>query len=195
MKKKINKKPIYKKPVYKNTVYKNTISRKLIAQLFTLITVVLFSFNVAAEPIDAILVKDVQLRSAPAIKATTVGILLKNSPVKIVQRNGGWYQVTTANKITAWLSMLDVRFKSRSLENSRKSNTKGFVNLRQGHSVVTATTGVRGIGESDIKNSKPDFVGLVHAQNFIVSAQQAKEFAKQVSLESQTIAFLEKADE
>ncbi len=154
-----------------------------------------FSTGITAEQITAILVKDVQLRASPSLKADTVGLLLKNSQVTIISRNGGWYQVKTGGESTAWLSMLRVRFKPSARQaNQRGSRSnKGFVSLRQGHSNITATTGVRGIGETDIKNATPDFVGLKHAERFQITLAQAKEFAKKGELVNQAIDYQERA--
>jgi hypothetical protein len=151
-----------------------------------------FSMGITAEPISAILVKDVQLRASPSLKAATLGLLLKNTQVSIISRSGGWYQIKTATDSTAWLSMLRVRFKPR-IQPAQSHFNKGFVSLRQGHSNITATTGVRGIGETDIKNAKPDFIGLKHAQGYRVTIAQAKQFAKQGPLVAEAIDYQESA--
>lgn len=150
-----------------------------------------FSSAITAEQITAILVKDVQLRASPSLKAESVGLLLKDSQVTILKRTGGWYQVKTPANSTAWLSMLRVRFKSRTQPAGQKSSNKGFVSLRQGHSNITATTGVRGIGESEIKNAKPDLVSLYHAEGYRVTLTEAKVFAKQGKLVAQSIDYQE----
>ena len=150
-----------------------------------------FSTGITAEQITAILVKDVQLRASPSLKAEMVGLLLKDSQVTILKRNGGWYQVKTPANSTAWLSMLRVRFKPRTQQASQKRSNKGFVSLRQGHSNITATTGVRGIGESDIKNAKPDLFSLYHAEGYRVTFAEAKVFAKQGALVAQSIDYQE----
>lgn len=150
-----------------------------------------FSTGIAAEQITAILVKDVQLRASPSLKADTVGLLLKDSQVTILKRTGGWYQVKTAVNSTAWLSMLRVRFEPKPQQASKDRSNKGFVSLRQGHSNITATTGVRGIGETDIKNAKPDLVSLYHAEGFRVTFAEAKVFAKQGALVARSIDYLE----
>jgi len=154
-----------------------------------------FSSAITAEQITAFLVKDVQLRVSPSLKAKSVGLLLKDSQVTILKRSGGWYKVKTPANSTAWLSMLTVRFKSTTQPASQKSSNKGFVSLRQGHSNITATTGVRGIGESEIKNAKPDLVSLYHAEGYRVTFAEAKIFAKQGALAAQSIDYQESAHE
>lgn len=154
-----------------------------------------YSTGIFAEQITAILVKDVQLRASPSLKADTVGLLLKDSQVTILKRDGGWYQVKTPGDSIAWLSMLRVRFKSKIQQSSRKSSNKKFVSLRQGHSNITATTGVRGIGETEIKNAKPDLVSLYHAEGFRVTVDEAKVFAKQGALVAQSIDYQESSDD
>ncbi|MCW8879536.1 MAG: SH3 domain-containing protein [Kangiellaceae bacterium] len=136
-------------------------------------------------------VRDSSLKEKPSFKATDVGQLAKNQDVEILQRQRGWYKISTQPTEQGWVTLLQVRFEA-SLSKSGSSDLSKFVSLRQGHSGVTATTGVRGIGEKDIKNAKANFVALERAKQFKVTPQDAQFFAKQAALRSQTITYKKK---
>lgn len=136
-------------------------------------------------------VKDSSLKEKPSFKSPEIAKLTTNQNVEILQRQRGWYQISAQPSQQGWVTLLQVRFEA-SLKKSGSSDLSKFISLRKGHSNVTATTGVRGIGENDIKNAKANFVALEQAKQFKVAPKDARFFAKQAALSSQSIAYKKK---
>ncbi len=175
----------------------NCLKRFSYKALFVLSSTILsfcYATFLTAESATAKLIKTTELKEGPDFSSDVVTTLKKNALVSLLIRKGGWYQVKTSKGEKAWLTMLSVRFTPMK-KNRQKSSANTFVSLRQGHSNVTATTGVRGIGESDIKKAKPDFEGLKRGEKFAVSYKTAQVFAEEVSLKAQTINYPEKSHE
>ena len=152
----------------------------------------LASVNVASTP--ATLVSQAQLKSKPSFQAQDMTTLNKGDAVEILQRNRGWYQVKVDTSTTGWITLLQVKLDRVEKSTSKKTKAK-YVSLRRGHSEITATTGVRGIGEEDIKQAKPDFQSLEIAKQYLISQREAAEFASQVPLHTQSITYQEKKNE
>lgn len=171
----------------KNGCFRKNSARLLVAGILSLVAGVLNASS-------AKLVVDAPLKSNPDFSATNILNLKKNESVSILKRERGWYEVSTSNKQTGWLTLLQVRY-DKAPNASSPSDLARFIGLRKGHSNVTATTGVRGIGEKDIKNAKADFNALVIMEQYKSSPQEAKAFAKSAALKPQSIKYLEKEKE
>jgi len=143
---------------------------------------------------SAKLVVDAPLKSNPDYSADDISKLKKEDTVNILKRQRGWYEVSTDSKKVGWLTLLQVRY-DKAPNASSPSDLARFIGLRQGHSNITATTGVRGIGEKDIKNAKADFNALVIMEQYKSTPQEAKAFANSASLKAQSINYLKKAKE
>ncbi len=154
----------------------------------TVIACLVYSFSFTLNASTATLVNDAQLKAKPSSSSSSVKTLKKNASVSILKRQRGWYQVSTDDKTNGWLTLLQVRYE-RAPNASTPSDLSRFIGLRRGHSNVTATTGVRGIGEKDIKNSRADFNALVITKKFKSTPQNAKKFAQKAGLKSQSIAY------
>jgi|GEM_PF-1434047 len=143
---------------------------------------------------SAVLVTDAKLKIAPSFKSAELATMSKGEMVEIQKRQRGWYQVKRNDSKMGWITLLQVRFQSEKQTNSA-STVSRLVSLRKGHSSVTATTGVRGIGEADIKNAKANFAALELAKQFKSSKDSAKKFAQKVPLKTQKIKYMEKSNE
>lgn len=152
--------------------------------------IISLSFTTFVKATSATLIDDTPLKSADNFKSKVLTNMLKGEPVEIKERKRGWYQVETANQLTGWITLLQVRFETE-VNTKGSSELSKLVSLRKGHSNITATTGVRGIGENEIKNSRPDFVALDNARQFKVSESDAKKFAKEIPLKAQDIGYQE----
>lgn len=154
--------------------------------------VVFVSFFAAATP--ATLVIDSKLKANPHFQAETLLNLSRGDVVVINKRQRGWYQVKTQTNQTGWLTLLQVKYKKEQKAHG-KSELSKLVSLRRGADAVTATTGVRGIGETDVKNSKPNFVALEQAIQYQSTQADARAYANQAALKSLNIKYREKRDE
>ncbi|WP_168204282.1 SH3 domain-containing protein [Aliikangiella coralliicola] len=152
----------------------------------TLFILTIMSWQGHATP--ATLVVDSTLKDSPGFQAKNLFTVKKGQSVEIKKRQGGWYQVQLPNKKAGWLTMLQVKFQ-RVTPSKKKGSKYSEISLRRGGSNITATTGVRGIGEADIKNAKADFNALEIAKRFKVSEKEAKSFAGKIPLKSQSIKY------
>ncbi|WP_196140881.1 SH3 domain-containing protein [Aliikangiella sp. G2MR2-5] len=155
---------------------------------------VLFFTSLMLQAAPAILVLDTKVKSSPDFNANDVTTLKKDSVVEIIKRERGWYQINASEKVNGWVTLLQVRFAPVEQAASGSTLSK-LVNLRKGHSSVTATTGVRGIGEQDLKHSKGNFDALEAASNYYISPAKATNFAKKAKLASTAIAYKEEGND
>lgn len=165
--------------------------KSYIGQL-VLLTFLLASFSIVATP--AILVVEAKLKSSPAFSGDNLALLSKGETVEIQQRKRGWYQIKRDNQQIGWITLLQVRFKAVE-QTSGSSTISRLVSLRKGHSSVNATTGVRGIGEADIKNATANFAALEKVKEFQVGEFEARQFAKKIPLTTQKIEYKENRHE
>ena len=152
----------------------------------------LFIGTLCAAP--ATLVVDSELKSQPGFQAKSLKSLKAGESVNINKRERGWYQVETDSQQTGWVTLLQVKLAPVEQTNSNNGQSR-VVSLRSGHSQITATTGVRGIGEADIANAKADFEAVESAKKYKVSTKNAKKFAASIPLKAQQIKYQEKVDE
>ena len=143
---------------------------------------------------DAITNRDTDVKQKPAFDADVLEQLKKDTDVAILERERGWYRINTPMANQGWVSMLELRYKKAPRPN-QDAKILSFIGLRSSSDNITATTGVRGIGETDIKQSKPDLVAVQNALSFQVDAANAKAFAAKINLQSRKIAYEEKGDE
>ncbi len=161
-------------------------------QLGMIACLLFLTLDIMATP--AILITDSELRAKPKFTADSRASLSKGESVTIKSRQRGWYQVERSNQQSGWVTLLQVRF-SKVKSNQAGSELSKIVSLRQGHNNITATTGVRGIGENEIKNSTANFIALATASKYRVGEKQAQEYASKIPLKEQSIPYLEKNNE
>ncbi len=171
--------------VEKKYLFKNS---HLIRLSITLLFGLFFTVLLKATP--AILIDSTQLKAKDDFKSSNLLSLAKGEVVEIKDRKRGWYQVETQSRMIGWLTLLQVRFETE-INTKGSSELSKLVSLRKGHSNITATTGVRGIGENEIKNAKADFVALHNAKQFKVNSADSIKFAKEIPLTPQKINYKE----
>jgi len=142
--------------------------------------------TLATQP--ATLKQDGPLLATPSLDAAVVTELKAPAPLTVLQREGGWYQVTpkasSATAATAataassgWLRLFHVQFvKGRyQPDNLPLSDLTGLIqsNFQQ----VTSSTGVRGLDKVAITDASPNFANLAALHNYQQNAAQALAFA------------------
>ena len=152
----------------------------------------LFGAYVLATP--ATTNRDTEVKEQPATDASQVELLKKDTDVAILERNRGWYRVNTPAENQGWVNMLQLRFKKAPRPNT-DAKLLSFIGLRDGSDNITATTGVRGIGKSDIEDAKPDLEAVQNILLMKVNADEAATFAKAINLQSNDIKYQEKNDD
>lgn len=134
------------------------------------------------------------LKQQPFVDAATLVNLPADTVLEVLRRQGGWMQVKTgANE--GWLKMTAVKLGTAAATPGKSGNSLStLVNLattgRSGSSGVTVTTGVRGLGQEELKNAQPDHEAVSRMSSFTSAKNEAAAFAAGAKLQSQTLEYL-----
>lgn len=148
-------------------------------QVIASLSFLIVSGNCVAQ--DAYTVRAVALQNAPGIQSTKLQQLPQNTPLRILQRKGAWYQVEALSN-EGWLKMIAVRYVPNSTD-------KMLAGTAQYRSETTLTTGVRGLSENDVSGSGAG-VDLKRVQLVQVERDAAVSFAKQAGLSSREVSYV-----
>ncbi len=149
--------------------------------------IIVSSFLFCYSPIfaqQAKTIHNVKLKSSPSIKSDSIKTLKPNTSVTIIKRQGGWYHVETSPQLQGWLKMLWLRY------NVNTTPKSSFSLITQGTKGTTVATGVRGLSEDELEKGKGDPNAINEIDNYVVTAEQAKQFARAAGLEQSTIPYL-----
>ncbi len=132
---------------------------------------------------EAQLIKNSKLYQQANNQSEVIETILANKPVVVHQRQQAWYFVATEQKLTGWLSMLNVRFNGVAKRTGELGVASAFGSLSK-NTLPTQSTGIRGFDESDLKKAKANFEQLAIANAFQIPLSQVKEFAQQGQLKT-----------
>ena len=132
----------------------------------------------------ATVTRSAELRSTPFGTSKTLQTLPAGAKVDVIKRVGGWYQVKTGSA-EGWVRMWLVRF-SAPAGGFGGDSVAVLGSGRSGSTYTTATTGVRGLSEEEIKNAKPNPAAVAALEKLAVPPEDARRFAKQASLQAST---------
>jgi uncharacterized protein YraI len=124
--------------------------------------------------------KSDSLREKPFADAKVVTKLTAGQKVDILKREGAWYQVKAAGK-TGWVRMLSVRRTGQAAAVSAGSLSQ-VASGRAGTGKITATTGVRGLSEEELRQATFSEEAVAAAEKYRVSAAEADRFAREGGL-------------
>lgn len=136
-------------------------------------------------------VKQDDIKAEPFKDAKTVGAVKKGESVSILKKQGGWLQIKAAQG-SGWVRVLSVR-KGAGGGGSAASEIAGVAGVatgRAGTGQVVSTTGVRGLGEEDLKGAKFNEEELKMAEAAAIAAADAKQFALAADLTAQAVPWL-----
>ncbi|MEO4046767.1 SH3 domain-containing protein [Pseudomonas sp. CAU 1711] len=142
-----------------------------------------------AEVRSGVTVQATALRESPANDGALLQQLPAQSRLNILKRQGGWYQVQTGAGQQGWVALLAVRFDKAA---GAKGGSIGA--LLQGSTAVEpasgVATGVRGISDDQLAGGTGGgSVALQQLDRYAASTGNARAFAQQGGLRSQTIAY------
>ncbi len=134
------------------------------------------------------------LKQQPFIDATTVVNLPAGTGLEVLQRQGGWMQVKSGAG-EGWLKMTAVKLGTATATQEKSGDgLSTLVNLattgRSGSSGVTVTTGVRGLGQEELKNAQPNPEAVSKMESFTAARNETAAFASSAKLQSQTVEYL-----
>jgi Bacterial SH3 domain len=137
---------------------------------------------------SGVLIRADVLREKPFIDAAEVEKLAASAPVSISARQGGWVQVDAGGK-TGWVRTLNVRLAGGGTTGNSGLLAASSV-YRTGSSGTQVTTGVKGLGASDISAASPDAGQLAMLNAQAVTPAAASEQAGRNGLKTNQVDYL-----
>jgi hypothetical protein len=145
----------------------------------------------AGAPESGVLLKDDVLRAEPFADAQSVGNVARGAPVTILKRASGWYQVK-AGKSQGWVRMLSIRRgEATKMDVTKEAGDLARLSSgRAGTGQIVSTTGVRGLGEEELRTAKFNAAQLKKVQSFAVGQGDAQAFAAKGNLKARKFDYL-----
>lgn len=171
---------------------------RLAAQLFTprqWLVMVFLAGIAAVAPAEPVTVeRDSVLRSEPRSDAAVAGNLARGATGDAVARQGAWVQVKSA-AVTGWLYSFNVRFGAVNPGSSSAGTGTGSALGRvfgpRQQVNVTATIGIRGLEEEDLKQAHFDEGQMRQLDGYAASREQAAAQAGKSGLSATRVEYLD----
>lgn len=146
--------------------------------------------------------RSTELRAAPEDTATVVKSLADKAPLQLLERKGAWSRVKSAND-TGWVRMMHLRGGATVVADERSTSPSWLSrmnSLLSGSSssrttnqrAQSATVGIRGISEDDLRNAEPNPVEFAKMKTYTASDADARLLASQGKLTFRNVAYLAK---
>jgi hypothetical protein len=150
----------------------------------------LFAFPALAGEAGVMIRTDALHEDASAASATK-GKVEKGTAVEIIDRHGGWTQIRQAGS-TGWVRLLSVR-RGEASSSGAGADLGGVLAIgttRYDPNRVTATAGLRGLNEEELRAARFDPAQLKQLDTFASTAQEARQFAAAGGLSARSIGYL-----
>ncbi len=160
-----------------------------------LATVLLATIAAAALAEPVTVERDSILRAEPRTDAGVAGNLAKGATGDAVSRQGAWVQVKSGT-VTGWLYSFNVRFGAVGAGSSSGGGTGSALGRVFGPRQqvnVTATIGIRGLDEEDLKQAHFDEGQMRQLDGFAASREQAAAQAGKSGLSAVQVDYLDPA--
>ncbi len=141
------------------------------------------SISWAAQP--AYTVTDVTLHAEPGSQSSVLMELKAQTPVLILERQGGWYRVQVETLAEpGWVKLHQLRYSS-----TATAPSENLIDLALGDSSPTVATGVRGLSEAEIKAGVQQSLTLQRVNRYHVERSEAEQFAASGQLRARSIRY------
>lgn len=143
-----------------------------------------------AEPVT--IERDSVVRAEPRTDSAVVANFAKGAAGEALARQGAWVQVRTATA-TGWLYSFNLRFGAMAAspgDGGGAGSVLGRVFAPRQKVNVTATIGIRGLDEEDLKQARFDDGQLQALDGFAASREQAEAHAQGAGLQAARIDYL-----
>ncbi len=178
--------------------------KRSIAWLFGLLMVTSLFANQ-----DGIVVRSATIYADAGRGAARVGRLEAGTPVQIFDRKGGWREIYSEEKaIIGWARTYEVREvgAGAAVPAQTQSDSRGFLDglalfsrkasrfftgSGAATSAGTATIGVRGLSEAELKSAQPDLQQLERMRSFASNAARSAQFGATGGLRARKVKHLE----
>ena len=137
-----------------------------------------------------------ELKAEPRLDAATLATLSEGTSVKAIERQSGWTRIE-ANQKTGWVRVFHLRFQSLVSQSEDSGGTSLLSFLRgpqRAPSRQTATVGIRGLSEEDLKNANPDPEALKKLQSFKADKEAGASFAREAKLAAARVDYVDGDD-
>lgn len=142
--------------------------------------------------------KSTDLKKEPFTDADTVATLPEKSPVEILNRQGPWMKIKSADgKQQGWVRMLSVKLGNADQKPTGGGgggsllSALGIGSKPQAAGNSQVTTGVRGFSEEDLKNAKPNPAEVEKMKGFSVTKEEAVKVAESGKLAARDLAYFD----
>jgi hypothetical protein len=134
--------------------------------------------------------REVEVKAKPFLDAAAVGKLPEKTAITVTERQGGWAKIKVG-ATAGWVRLLAVRLGNPDpARNDTAFLTSLGVGKQRASASPTATTGVRGFSEEDLKAARPDPRQLARMDTFAVTGAAAAGFASAGQLSAQPIPYV-----
>jgi uncharacterized protein YgiM (DUF1202 family) len=140
--------------------------------------------------------RSTELKDKAAADGKTLATLNTDTPVKVLQRSGGWTKVEASGQ-QGYVRAFHLRFPAAVESSSSSGGVLGslagglFGGSKSGpRSTTVATTGIRGLSAEDFKNANPDAAAVAKMESYRADKASAQNFAREARLSSVSIAYL-----
>ncbi len=139
---------------------------------------------------QGVAIKQDDVKAEPFKDAKTLGVIKKGEAVSILKKQGGWLEIK-GSQAAGWVRVLSVRKGAGGgSAASELAGVAGVATGRAGTGQVVSTTGVRGLGEEDLKGAKYNEEELKMAEAAAIAAEEAKQFAVNGELAARQVSWL-----
>jgi len=136
-------------------------------------------------------IRPTELKAKPFSDAQTLTSLPPRSKVEVLGRQASWTQVKSPS-FSGWVKMLSLQLEPNDQNKRGDNGLSALFNVATtGRSSSTVTTGIRGLSEEQLKNTKPNPQALQAAKTYAVSREAAQRFAAEGKLQAQHVDYLE----
>ena len=136
----------------------------------------------AATAIDGTLARNESLRAEARDDATSIRSLDKGARVQVLFREGAWYRVDHAGQ-QGWIRLYWVRTGGAKVQAAAAAPARSIgsslaaIRARRNQGQVTASLGVRGLSEDELKGAQFDAEQVAKLDTLAVDAADAAKFA------------------
>jgi hypothetical protein len=135
-------------------------------------------------------IRTTELKAKPFTDSQTLTVLPSRNRVEVLARQASWTQVKSANQ-TGWVKMLSLQLETAGQSKRGDNGLSALFNVAStGRSGSTVTTGIRGLSEEQLKNTKPNPQALQAAKRYAVSGEEARRYAAEGKLNAQSVGYL-----
>ena len=137
-----------------------------------------------------------ELKAEPRLDAAVLTTLPEGTKVRAIERQSGWTRIE-ANQKTGWVRVFHLRFQS-TVSQSEESGGTPLLSFLKGPqrapSTQTATVGIRGLSEEDLKNASPNPEALKKLQSFKADKAAGESFAREAKLAAARVDYVDSDD-